>query len=62
MGLLCLIQWRNNKLSLIGRIKDEIIRFRDRHRKMQPFVEEEPDKNKGEVEFELPQIEPLPTD
>jgi len=21
-GLLCLIQWRNNKLSLIGRIKD----------------------------------------
>ena len=39
IGLLCLIQWRNNKLSLIGRIKDEIIRFRDRHRRMQPFVE-----------------------
>lgn len=22
MGMLCLIQWRNNQLSLIGRIKD----------------------------------------
>lgn len=42
VGLMCLITWRNNKLSLIGRIKDEIVRFRDRHRKMQPFVEEEP--------------------
>jgi len=38
IGLLCLIQWRNNQLSLIGRIKDEIIKLRDRHRKMQPFT------------------------
>ena len=57
IGLLFLIQWRNNKLSLIGRIKDEIIRFRDRHRRMQPFVEEEPDKDKGQVvEFEMPVV------
>lgn len=47
VGLMCLIQWRNNKLSLIGRIKDEIIRFRDRHRRMQPFTEEEQDHNKN---------------
>jgi hypothetical protein len=38
-GLLCLIQWRNNKMMLLGRLKDEIIRFRNRHRKMQPFTE-----------------------
>lgn len=38
-GLLCLIQWRNNQISLIGRIKDEIIKLRDRYRKMQPFTE-----------------------
>lgn len=37
-GLLCLIQWRNSQLSLIGRIKDEIIKLRDRYRKMQPFT------------------------
>ena len=53
VGLLCLIEWRNNKLSLLGRLKDEIIRFRDRHRKLQPFVEEDR-MNKEEVEFELP--------
>lgn len=46
-GVLCLIQWRDNKLSLIGRIKDEIIRFRDKHRKMQPFSEEEDHDNKN---------------
>ena len=53
VGLLCLIEWRNNKLSLLGRLKDEIIRFRDRQRKLQPFVEEDR-MNKEEVEFELP--------
>ena len=58
VGLLCLIEWRNNKLSLLGRLKDEIIRFRDRHRRMQPFVEEER-INKEEVEFELPKSEPI---
>ena len=57
-GLLCLIEWRNNKLSLLGRLKDEIIRFRDRHRRIQPFVEEER-MNKEELEFELPKSEPI---
>lgn len=49
VGLLCLIQWRNNQLSLIGRIKDEIIKLRDRYRKMQPFTEEEPENPKHQV-------------
>lgn len=39
-GLLCLMQWRNNKMVILGRLRNEIMNFRNRHKKMQPFVEE----------------------
>lgn len=37
-GLVCLMQWRNGKMAVLGRLKDEIMRFRNRHRRMQPFA------------------------
>jgi hypothetical protein len=40
LGLYCLVQWRNEKLVVLSRLKDEIIRFRNKHRRIQPFVEE----------------------
>ena len=39
LGLFCLVQWRKEKLVVLSRLKDEIMRFRNRHRRMQPFVE-----------------------
>lgn len=48
LGLGCLVRWRDGQLGLIGRIGQEILRFRDRQRKLRPFVEEE---HKGGVEF-----------
>jgi hypothetical protein len=41
LGLYCLVQWRNEKLVILSRLKDEIIRFRNKHRRIQPFVEEQ---------------------
>lgn len=40
-GLFFLIQWRNNKLVILSRLKEEIVRFRNKHKKMQPFSEEQ---------------------
>lgn len=44
IGLLCLIQWRNSKMLVLGRLKDQIIKFRNKHKKMQPFTEEVTDQ------------------
>ncbi len=46
-GIMCLIQWRNSQLGLIGRIKEEIVRIRERYRRMTPFVEEDGDAGNG---------------
>jgi hypothetical protein len=39
-GLICLMQWRKNKMMLLGRLKNEILRFRNRHKSIQPYTEE----------------------
>jgi hypothetical protein len=52
-GLFCLIQWRNEKMIILARLREEIVKFRNRHRRMQPFVEE-PQPTHQEVEMEVP--------
>jgi hypothetical protein len=54
-GLLCLMQWRNNKMVILGRLKGEILNFRNRHKRIQPFVEENYEHK--EIEIEVPKIE-----
>lgn len=54
-GLLCLMQWRNNKMVILGRLKNEILHFRDRHKKIQPFVEENYEQK--DIEIEVPKVE-----
>ncbi len=54
-GLICLMQWRKNKMMLLGRLKDEILRFRNRHSRMQPFAEENVDQK--EIEIEMPVVQ-----
>lgn len=48
-GLICLMQWRNNKMVILGRLKFEIHRFRNRHQKMQPFTEENVEQKDIEI-------------
>jgi len=55
VGLLCLMQWRNNKMVILGRLRNEIMNFRNRHKRMQPFVEENYDHK--EIEIDVPKIE-----
>jgi hypothetical protein len=54
-GLICLMQWRKNKMMLLGRLKDEILRFRNRHSRMQPFAEENVEQK--EIEIEMPVVQ-----
>jgi hypothetical protein len=54
-GLVCLMQWRRNKMMLLGRLKDEILRFRNRHSRMQPFAEENVEQK--EIEIEMPVVQ-----
>lgn len=54
-GLICLMQWRKNKMMLLGRLKDEIVRFRNRHSRMQPFAEENVEQK--EIEIEMPVVQ-----
>lgn len=54
-GLVCLMQWRRNKMMLLGRLKDEIMRFRNRHSRMQPFAEEHVEHR--EIEIEMPVVQ-----
>jgi hypothetical protein len=54
-GLVCLMQWRKNKMMILSRLKDEIMRFRNRHKKMQPFTEENIDHK--EIEIEMPVVQ-----
>ena len=54
-GLLCLMQWRSNKMVILGRLKNEILNFRNRHKKIQPFVEENYEQK--EVEIDIPRVE-----
>jgi hypothetical protein len=47
---------------VLSRLKDEIIKFRNRHRRMQPFVEEQQPEKK-EVEMEVPKdVEYIPNE
>lgn len=54
-GLVCLMQWRKNKMMMLSRLKDEILRFRNRHKKMQPFTEENVEQK--EIEIEMPVVQ-----
>lgn len=53
-GLVCLMQWRNNKMAILGRLKDEILRFRARHRRVQPSADDE--FNDRDIEVDMPEV------
>lgn len=53
VGLIFMVEWRRNKLFVLGKIKDQIQKFREKHRKMQPFTEDI--QKKQDIEFQLPE-------